>query len=474
MENQLNLPKEIPIKYLQPDELSDNSYESSDSNNSLNIDNLNKLSENYKEIERKRQSWRSQRLSNRTCIFVKEKIIKLAAGTNNYLFLTQTGKVYTMGSNLNENDELTGKLGIYDYFATQPTLIELNAHIIEFSTNDNHSLFVDNKGFIYSCGKNDFGQLGRGTIRESYFFCEKIDLDDFIVNVSAGLNHSLVLTAFNTVYSFGDNSFGQLGRSVINKDETFDMYPNVINVDNIKKISAGDNHSLILQNTGLSYSFGSNEFGQLGRFCFSPIHEIRPIYIDDVKDISAGENHSLLISNGMVYTFGSNKYNQLGRSTKVLNRPHPLDYHNRVTSKTNSSNTLNKNLIFESAKSLSSNHLEVKKFNSIYAGKNMSIFLMDGVPHYTGIGMNVITNIIKNYLSDLVAFDLSNIVQVGLSLESFIFLDISGKVHIAYPNTLFQLTPYKTDISYINFKLDSVVLKRRQLNSSTEEENDSN
>ena len=87
-----------------------------------------------------------------------------------------------------------------------------------------------------------------------------------IIAISAGYLHGLVLDSDGSVYSFGSNDYGQLGRVTTNRQEQ--LVPTKIN--NINKIiaiiaiSAGSFHSLVLDSDGSVYSFGENEHGQLG------------------------------------------------------------------------------------------------------------------------------------------------------------------------------------------------------------------
>lgn len=83
-----------------------------------------------------------------------------------------------------------------------------------------------------------------------------------VVQVSCGLHHTVVLTLSGEVYTFGSNQFGQLG--------TGDMQPISgpvrINVTgNVCQVAAGSNHTVLLTYKGLVYTFGNFQKGQLGR-----------------------------------------------------------------------------------------------------------------------------------------------------------------------------------------------------------------
>lgn len=45
-----------------------------------------------------------------------------------------------------------------------------------------------------------------------------------VVNVSLGRSHTVVLTKFGTVYTFGSNQYGQCGRNYIPPSEGMDLY----------------------------------------------------------------------------------------------------------------------------------------------------------------------------------------------------------------------------------------------------------
>lgn len=95
-----------------------------------------------------------------------------------------------------------------------------------------------------------------------------------VKEVSAGGYHSLILSTDGVVYSFGSNEYGQLGIGITGGYyeypqkvvSTYDANsnPNGFKNENIKSISAGNLFSIILTNDGVIYGFGANYHGQLG------------------------------------------------------------------------------------------------------------------------------------------------------------------------------------------------------------------
>ncbi|WP_161522321.1 RCC1 domain-containing protein [Bifidobacterium xylocopae] len=91
-------------------------------------------------------------------------------------------------------------------------------------------------------------------------------------------------------------------------------------------ISAGSQHSLALDSNGHAYSWGLNSYGELGNGSSDPInsnipHPTPARVTDPAPDtswttISAGDLHSLAIdNNGHAYSWGRNGEGELGNGT---------------------------------------------------------------------------------------------------------------------------------------------------------------
>ncbi|KAF8468961.1 regulator of chromosome condensation 1/beta-lactamase-inhibitor protein II [Kalaharituber pfeilii] len=108
-----------------------------------------------------------------------------------------------------------------------------------------------------------------------------------VSNISAGLDHLLILTTAGRVFSSAaSNTYpvdGQLGIPGLSwatrpKNERYDT-SHLITVSDVKKftqIAAGDYHSVLLDSEGRVWTFGSNSHGQLG-FDYHPELTMRDI-----------------------------------------------------------------------------------------------------------------------------------------------------------------------------------------------------
>lgn len=77
---------------------------------------------------------------------------------------------------------------------------------MQASAGARHTLLLDANGRVYSCGENEYGQLGM-SVRDAELKPTLIpNFDDMAQMVAAGFKHSLILTRAGLVYAFGDNS----------------------------------------------------------------------------------------------------------------------------------------------------------------------------------------------------------------------------------------------------------------------------
>ena len=254
-------------------------------------------------------------------------IVAISAGNNHSLFLAKNGNVYSCGS---DNDGQLGRTSYYNYnipMQITETIGYLN--IVAISTGSRHSLFLDENGNVYSCGNKNQSQLGR-TEKDNDIPIQITTTigSSNIVAISAGGSHSLFLDINGNVYSCGRYDYGQLGREV-----WYDAYKplqitETIDNSNIVAISAGFFHSLFLDDNGKVYSCGYGGYGQLGHGNITSCNFPTPIdalAYSNIVAISAGNQHSLFLAkNGNVYSCGRYTYDQLGRTVEDYNYNIPI------------------------------------------------------------------------------------------------------------------------------------------------------
>lgn len=86
-----------------------------------------------------------------------------------------------------------------------------------------------------------------------------------IESVAAGLWHTVCISSDGDIYSFGGNQFGQLGTGA-DQAETLPRLLDAPSVENVnaKVVSCGARHSAIVSEDGKVFCWGWNKYGQLG------------------------------------------------------------------------------------------------------------------------------------------------------------------------------------------------------------------
>lgn len=83
-----------------------------------------------------------------------------------------------------------------------------------------------------------------------------------VVQVACGLHHTVLLTLAGEVYTFGSNQYGQLGTGDLQPVSS----PIHVKIPGIAtQVAAGSNHTAVLTTKGVVYTFGNYQKGQLGR-----------------------------------------------------------------------------------------------------------------------------------------------------------------------------------------------------------------
>nr|XP_015106001.1 E3 ISG15--protein ligase HERC5 isoform X1 [Vicugna pacos] len=190
--------------------------------------------------------------------------------------------------------------------------------IIQITCGDYHSLALAKGGELFAWGQNLHGQLGVGSECPSTPTPQIVEHLSGVplVQISAGEAHSLALSMSGNVYSWGRNDFGQLGLGhTDNKDS-----PALIEaLDNqtTEFLACGGSHSALLTKGGLVFTFGAGKYGQLGHN--STQNELKPCLVtgligNRVTQIACGRRHTLAFVSdlGKVFSFGSGKEGQLG------------------------------------------------------------------------------------------------------------------------------------------------------------------
>lgn len=254
-------------------------------------------------------------------------MVNVVIGEDHKLFLARNGSLYAQGKGVR------GQLGNGEFRDSLDDLVLVDSPlftdvIIHLSAGNQFSMVVTGDGKAFSFGNNQYGQLGIGQMEDKKNVPVRIPVYERIVQAHASNGFGLILTDEGRVYGFGKNSENQLGLQTLNYSVPIPVRVPIPEMKFATQISVGDAHALVLTSDGNVYSFGDNSLGQLGDGTTNQrlgiVNVFHPIYNIKIKAIASGKFHNLVLDiNGNVYAFGDNSEAQLGDGTRT-NKPFPV------------------------------------------------------------------------------------------------------------------------------------------------------
>ena len=266
-------------------------------------------------------------------LFVGETIIQTSIGLGQSIVLTSKNRVFTWGSN--NYGQLGDGTTEYKYTPVDITSsfkLDEGESIIQVSSGMYYSSAITSEGRIFTWGRNNYGQLGDGTTEDKFIPVDITSLfnlneGELIIQVSLGGEHSSVITSEGRIFTWGLNYFDQLGigplpDSIVPFEITSKFELSI--GETIIQVSLGFWHSTVLTSEGRIFTFGANNYGQLGvgttSFNQGHVREITSQFnLDDeetIVQVSLGSDHSsALTSRGRLFVWGRNDSGQIGDGT---------------------------------------------------------------------------------------------------------------------------------------------------------------
>lgn len=175
----------------------------------------------------------------------------------------------------------------------------------------NHTVALGTDGTLYTWGDNYYGQLGDGSSTDRW---TTTVLGSGYTHVSAGSDHTLAITSDGELYAWGYNRYKQLGDGT----STWRYTPVLIGTG-FSFVSGGYWHSVGIKTDGTLWAWGNNGYGQLGDG--TNTDRSSPVQIGsdtDWESVSAGRYHTVAVkTDGTLWAWGDNGYGQLGDGTNT-------------------------------------------------------------------------------------------------------------------------------------------------------------
>ena len=245
------------------------------------------------------------------------KVLQVAAGGNHTMCLTEDGAVFGFGFNG------AGRLGVGDREnRLVPTLLRgelANKSVLQVAAGNSHTIFVTADGLVFACGFNDEGQLGVGDTddRLAPTLVTGQLQGKTAVYAAAGAGHTLCITTDGSLFAWGFNFCGQLG--VGDREER--RVPTLVTGlqgKQVAHVAAGSNHTICTTSDDSVFTWGDGDYGQLGlgdvrSGKLTPTLVRGELQNKAVVQVAAGGQHSACVAkDGSVYSLGDNDHGQLG------------------------------------------------------------------------------------------------------------------------------------------------------------------
>ena len=173
--------------------------------------------------------------------------------------------------------------------------------------------FVAGPGGLWSWGRNTFGALGLGNT--TYYSSPKqVGALTTWATVSGGTSFALAVKTDGTIWSWGRGTGGKLGH---NNLTTYSSPKQIGALTTWSKVSAGGGtapQSLALKTNGTLWSWGYNSYGQLGLGNITNYSSPKQVgALTTWATVSTGDGFSLATTtSGALWAWGNNNTGQLG------------------------------------------------------------------------------------------------------------------------------------------------------------------
>uniref|UniRef100_A0A9J7XQN9 RCC1 and BTB domain containing protein 2 n=1 Tax=Cyprinus carpio carpio TaxID=630221 RepID=A0A9J7XQN9_CYPCA len=199
------------------------------------------------------------RLIRQACVF--------GSAANEAIYITVNDEVFALGTNC------SGCLGLGDTQSTiEPRRIDIlcGKKIVSLSYGTGpHVVIATADGEVYAWGHNGYSQLGNGTTNHGLTpaLVSTNLISKRVKEVACGSHHTIALTTEGEVYAWGYNNSGQVGSGSTANQPTPRRVSSCLQNKVVVNIACGQLCSMAVLDNGevrFIYSWGANSYGQLG------------------------------------------------------------------------------------------------------------------------------------------------------------------------------------------------------------------
>ncbi|CAD7926537.1 unnamed protein product [Amoebophrya sp. A25] len=228
--------------------------------------------------------------------------------------------------------------------APQKMLTLSHKRIAQISVGTEHAAAVTEGGRVFTWGRNDFGQLGTGDEQDRPLpILAELPYEVYVSQLACGGRYTLALEKKGNIWSWGRFQASNFPRNFVDTwcngfvkkpaDGAEGATPSTSSTGiglsgrKIVKVAAGDMHMAALTKEGEAFTWGYNDYGQLG-WGLSGVDRTgqqKPTQVkgllegEKILDIACGGAHTVAISSEhKVFGWGSNVGGQIGHGMRQV------------------------------------------------------------------------------------------------------------------------------------------------------------
>lgn len=136
--------------------------------------------------------------------------------------------------------------------------------VVAIAGGEDHTIALRKDGTVWTWGENRYGQLGNEETSE--FMMERVVPAQVkgiggVIAIAGSYEHSIALKSDGTVWTWGNNSYGQLGNG---KNTDSNIAVQVSGLEGVIAIAGGRSYTIAIRSDNTIWAWGANGCGQLG------------------------------------------------------------------------------------------------------------------------------------------------------------------------------------------------------------------
>lgn len=248
---------------------------------------------------------------------VLSNVASFTAQNYNVAAVTQNGDLYTWGWN-SYGQIGNGQRGESLQQLT-PFKVLSNVSFVSMSEDDSFTApsfatsiaVITKTGDLYCWGYTGGGQAGNGLSGKDAYQTTPVKVLSNVASVAADNGAVAAITKTGDVYTWGRNTYGQIGNGEIGA-EAYQTTPFKVALSNIASIGIDGDSVAALGTNGDLYGWGDGRMGRIGNG--SSDHQTTPVKVlsNVAESLNAGWVSTAITENGDLYCWGSTDMGQVG------------------------------------------------------------------------------------------------------------------------------------------------------------------